>query len=68
MFLEPHFGRENQIVLLVLLNPSRGHVGSHIFGESARPEVNMVARSLSRTYNSFRERWISIPLGSVDSQ
>lgn len=39
MFLEPHFGRKNQVVLLVLLNPSRGHVGSHIFGESARPEV-----------------------------
>lgn len=39
MFLEPHFGRENQIVLLVLLNSSRSHVGSHIFGESARPKV-----------------------------
>ena len=30
---------ETQVAILVLLNPSRGHLGSRIFGGSTRSEV-----------------------------
>lgn len=80
MVLKPHFGRTNQVALMVLLHSSRSQLGSHIFGEATRSEVKRagvwgfkevcgVMKSVYELQQSQRENIsISIPLGSVDFQ